>query len=170
MVFGEMIAADAGTIISLDQQEPIGVELTERHPRVVHVVEHPEFHGEPLCCTTRAATPRTVIAGLVPAIPIRETRGVRQYYVYILASRPGGAIYVGVTNDLVRRVYEHESGLVPGFTKRYGIDRRVYFEVYDTAYIAIQREKNIKHWPRGWKTRLIAQSNPAWRDPYQEIV
>jgi putative endonuclease len=54
---------------------------------------------------------------------------VRQYYVYILASRPGGAIYVGVTNDLVRRVYEHESGLVPGFTKRYGIDRRVYFEV-----------------------------------------
>jgi putative endonuclease len=114
--------------------------------------------------------PRTVIAGLVPAIPIRETRGVRQYYVYILARRPGGATYVGVTNDLVRHVYEHKSGLVPGFTKRYGIDRLVYFEVYDTAYNAIQREKNIKHWPRAWKTRLIAQSNPAWRDLYEEIV
>jgi putative endonuclease len=69
---------------------------------------------------------------------------MRQYYVYILASRPGGAIYVGVTNDLVRRVYEHKNRLVPGFTKRYGIDQLVYFEVYDTAYNAIQREKNIK--------------------------
>jgi putative endonuclease len=70
----------------------------------------------------------------------------------------------------MRRVYEHKNGLVPEFTKRYGIDRLVYFEVYDTAYNAIQREKNIKHWPRAWKTRLIAQSNPAWRDLYEEIV
>jgi putative endonuclease len=65
-----------------------------------------------------------------------------QYYVYILASRPGGAIYVGVTNDLIRRVYEHKNGLVPGFTKRYGIDQLVYFEIFDTAYNAIQREKH----------------------------
>ena len=96
--------------------------------------------------------------------------GTRSFYVYILASRIGGTLYVGVTNDLVRRVYEHKNRLVPGFTKRYGIDQLVYFEVYDTAYNAIQREKNIKHWPRAWKTKLIAQQNPTWRDLYEEIV
>ncbi len=111
-----------------------------------------------------------VIAGLVPAIPIREAQIMRQFYVYILASRPGGAIYVGVTNDLVRRVYEHKSGLVPGHTKRYGIKQLVHFEVYDSAYQAIQREKNIKHWPRVYKTRLIAEKNDTWRDLYDEIA
>jgi putative endonuclease len=94
----------------------------------------------------------------------------KQYYVYILASRPGGAIYVGVTNDLIRRVYEHRNGLVPGCTKRYGIDQLVHYEVFDSIYNAIQREKNIKHWPRAWKTKLIAQQNPTWRDLYEEIV
>ena len=94
---------------------------------------------------------------------------MRQFYVYILASRPGGAIYIGVTNDVVRRVYEHENKLVKGFTERYGIDKLVYFEVYDSPTAAIQREKNMKHWPRAWKTRLIAQSNPTWRDLYEEI-
>jgi putative endonuclease len=109
------------------------------------------------------------MAGLVPAIPIREAQTVRQFYVYILASRPGGALYVGVTNDLVRRVYEHKNGMVEGHTKRYGIDRLVHFEIYETAYQAIQREKNIKHWPRVWKTRLIGEKNDAWRDLYDEI-
>jgi putative endonuclease len=85
------------------------------------------------------------MAGLVPAIPIREAPRVRQFYVYILASRPGGAIYVGVTNDLIRRIYEHKNGMVEGHTKRYGIDRLMYYEVHETAYQAIQREKNIKH-------------------------
>ncbi|HWC94616.1 MAG TPA: GIY-YIG nuclease family protein [Pseudolabrys sp.] len=92
------------------------------------------------------------------------------FYVYILASRSGGAIYTGVTNDLVRRVYEHKNGLVPGHSKRYRIDKLVYFETYDSIYQAIQREKNMKHWPRAWKTRLIAQSNAEWRDLYEEIV
>src|SRR5215213_6157027 len=110
------------------------------------------------------------MAGLVPAIPLRHAQSVRQSYLYILASRPGGAIYVGVTSDLVRRVYEHRSGDVAGHTKRYGIDRLVYFEVYDAIRDAIQREKNLKHWPRAWKTRLIAESNPAWRDLYGEIA
>jgi putative endonuclease len=110
------------------------------------------------------------MAGLVPAIPIRETQGVRQFYVYILASRPGGALYVGVTNNLIRRVYEHKNKIVAGHTKRYRIDRLVYFEIYETAYDAIQREKNIKHWPRVWKTRLIAKENAAWRDLYGEIA
>ena len=106
----------------------------------------------------------------VPAIPIREAQRVRQFYVYILASRPGGAIYVGVTNDLVRRVYEHKNGMVEGHTKRYGIDRLVHFEVHETAYQATQREKNIKHWPRVWKTRLIGEKNDTWRDLYDEIL
>jgi putative endonuclease len=95
---------------------------------------------------------------------------VRQFFVYIRASRPGGANYVGGTNDLARRVYEHKKGLVEGFTKRYGIDQLVYFEAYETAYQAIQREKNIKHWPRAYKTRLIARQNDTWRDLYAEVV
>jgi putative endonuclease len=110
------------------------------------------------------------MAGLVPAIPIVETRSMRRFFVYILASRPGGAIYVGVTNDLVRRVYEHKQGFVPGHTKRYNISQLVYFEEYSAAQDALQREKNMKHWPRIYKTRLIGQSNPAWRDLYEEIA
>jgi len=95
---------------------------------------------------------------------------VGQFYLYILASRPGGAIYVGVTNDLVRRVSEHRSGLIEGHTKRYHIHQLVHFEVFSTARDAIQREKNIKHWPRAWKTRLIARTNPSWRDLFDEIA
>jgi putative endonuclease len=110
------------------------------------------------------------MAGLVPAIPINDTRRMRQFYVYILASRPGGAIYVGVTSDLVRRIFEHKQKLVQGHTKRYAIDKLVYFETYDSASTALQREKNMKHWPRAYKTRLIAQENPSWRDLYGEIA
>jgi putative endonuclease len=95
---------------------------------------------------------------------------VKQFYVYILASRRDGALYIGVTNDLVRRVYEHRQKITPGHTKRYQIERLVYFEVYDTAALAIQREKNIKHWPRAWKINLIEQSNATWRDLYNEIA
>ncbi len=92
------------------------------------------------------------------------------FWVYILASRPGGALYVGVTNDLIRRVYEHREGLVPGFTRRYCVKRLVYYEHHETALAAIQREKNIKHWPREWNIDLIVSMNPEWRDLYDEIV
>src|SRR5882762_7916092 len=110
------------------------------------------------------------MAGLVPAIPLRQALLMRQFYLYILASRPGGAIYIGVTNDLIRRVYEHRNRFVEGHTKRYHIHRLVYFEVFSTARDAIQREKNMKHWPRAWKTRLIVQTNPTWRDLFDEIA
>jgi putative endonuclease len=110
------------------------------------------------------------MAGLVPAIPIPDTPLMKPGYVYILASRPGGAIYVGVTGNLVKRVAEHKSGRVPGHTKRYGIDKLVHFEVYDDIRDAIQREKNMKHWARVYKTRLILESNPTWRDLYEEDV
>ncbi len=118
---------------------------------------------------TRHADTFLVMAGLVPAIPLGHAQAMRQFYVYILASRAGGAIYVGVTNDLVRRVYEHKNKFIKGFTERYGNDKLVYFELHESANAAI-REKNIKHWPRAWKTRLVAQSNPAWRDLYDEIA
>jgi len=91
-------------------------------------------------------------------------------WVYILASGPGGTLYVGVTNDLVRRIYEHRNSLVPGFTKRYGVKRLVYFEEHATAPLAIQREKNVKHWPREWKIDLIVSMNPDWRDLFDEIT
>ena len=94
----------------------------------------------------------------------------REYHVYILASRPGGSLYVGVTSDLVRRVYEHKQHAVDGHTKRYNIAQLVYFESYPSIEDAIQCEKNIKHWPRAWKTRLIVEKNPEWRDLFSEIA
>jgi len=95
---------------------------------------------------------------------------MREYYVYCLTSRPGGPLYVGVTSDLVRRIDEHRCGSVDGFTKRYGLKQLVYFESYEEVGLALQREKNIKHWPRAWKTRLIFDANPAWRDLYEDFV
>ena len=86
------------------------------------------------------------------------------YWVYILASKPGGTLYVGGTNNLVRRVYEH------GFAKRYGIKTLVYFEAHETIAAALQREKNIKHWSREWTIDLIIAGNPDWKDLYEEIV
>ncbi len=94
----------------------------------------------------------------------------REYWVYMLANRPNGTLYVGVTNDLRRRVYEHRISLADGFTKRYAICMLVYFERHETALAAIQREKNIKHWPRRWKVQLIIGFNPEWRDLYADIA
>ena len=81
-----------------------------------------------------------------------------------MASGKHGTLYVGVTNDLVRRGYEHKSKALPGFTSRYGVDRLVWFECYDEPLLAIAREKDIKKWRRDWKTRLIDESNPHWAD------
>ena len=85
-------------------------------------------------------------------------------------NRPNGILYVGVTNDLLRRITEHQEGLVPGFTKRYGLKSLVYFEVYDDIRLAIQREKNIKHRSRTWKVRLILTSNSVWNDLYDSLT
>ena len=90
-------------------------------------------------------------------------------WLYILASKPGGTLYVGVTNDLIRRVFEHRQGLVEGFTKRHNVKMLVYYERHETVPLAIQREKNIKHWSREWKIDLIVSLNPEWRDLYAEI-
>jgi putative endonuclease len=92
------------------------------------------------------------------------------YWVYILASKPGGTLYIGVTNDLVRRVYEHREGLAESFTKRHHVKTLVYFGQHETIAAALQREKNIKHWSREWKIDLIVAGNPDWRDLYEDIV
>ena len=90
--------------------------------------------------------------------------------VYLLASRPKGTLYVGVASDLVKRVYEHKQKLADGFTKKYGVDRLVWYERHETMESAIVREKQIKKWNRAWKIELIEQTNEAWRDLYEDIV
>jgi putative endonuclease len=96
--------------------------------------------------------------------------GSRSYYVYILASRIGGTLYIGVTNDLIRRVAEHRLKLAKGFTKKYDIFKLVYFEQFDDVENAIKREKRLKKWNRGWKIRLIEALNPNWDDLYASIA
>jgi len=91
------------------------------------------------------------------------------YYVYIIASRRDGAIYLGVTNNLVRRIYEHRTKAVPGFTSKYNITQLVWFEVYDDPISAITREKELKKWKRGWKVQLIEMDNPKCEDLYESI-
>jgi putative endonuclease len=103
----------------------------------------------------------------------RNTAAIRAsnvFYVYLLASRKQGTLYLGVTRDLVRRIYQHREKLTPGFTSRYDVRRLVWFEVYDDPVNATQREKEIKKWRRSWKIALIEKENPDWRDLYPEIT
>jgi putative endonuclease len=91
------------------------------------------------------------------------------YFVYLLASRRNGTLYLGVTKDLIRRTAEHKSGEIKGFSSRYGVKQSMWFEAYDNAPSAIKREKEIKKWRRVWKVALIEKENPEWRDLYGEI-
>jgi putative endonuclease len=94
----------------------------------------------------------------------------KYYYVYILASKPNGTLYIGMTDDLIRRVQEHKQGLIIGFTKTYGVKTLVYFEQTELVLSAIEREKQLKRWKRAWKIRLIKSVNPEWKDLYKELV
>jgi putative endonuclease len=91
------------------------------------------------------------------------------FYTYILASRRNGTLYVGVTSNLSRRVYEHREGIVQGFTTKYGVKMLVWYEGFATAFEAIAAEKRIKRWRRAWKLELIERENPQWRDLYLEF-
>ena len=93
-----------------------------------------------------------------------------QYYVYILASQRNGTLYIGVTSDLAKWVYEHKQNLVDGFSKKYNVHELVYYDVHYEIEEAITREKQIKKWNRQWKLRLIEEKNPGWKDLYDEIV
>ena len=94
----------------------------------------------------------------------------RQYYVYILASGMYGTLYTGVTNDLVRRVWEHRNDFVAGFSRECQTHRLVWYEVHESIYEAITREKRIKKWNRDWKVNLIQAMNPGWEDLYEAVV
>jgi len=91
-------------------------------------------------------------------------------WVYIMTNRPDGTLYVGVTSDIVRRIWQHRAGLVEGFTKRHGLTRLVYTERHETIQAAIARERRLKHWPRSWKIRLILSDNPSWTDLYDTLL
>lgn len=91
-------------------------------------------------------------------------------YIYILASQKNGTLYIGKTEDLVKRIYEHKNNLVDGFTKKYQVHNLVYFEKYDQIEEASLREKRLKEWKRSWKVELIEKNNPTWSDLYHEII
>ena len=98
------------------------------------------------------------------SLPARVARGVKHPVVYILASKPYGTLYIGVTSNLAARVEAHRNGSVDGFSKDYGVHTPVYYELHADMYEAIQREKRLKKWNRAWKIRLIEEKNPEWRD------
>jgi len=95
---------------------------------------------------------------------------MKTYYVYILASKRNGTLYIGVTNDLLRRVYEHKNNLISGFTEKYCVHRLVYYEQYSDIESALEREKHLKVWKRKWKIELIEKENPKWRDLYEDLM
>ena len=92
------------------------------------------------------------------------------YYVYILASRKYGTLYIGVTNDLIRRIYEHKDKSISGFTSQYDVDQLVWFDQTDDVMSAISTEKRVKRWNRAWKVALIEKTNPQWRDLYPGLL
>jgi putative endonuclease len=95
---------------------------------------------------------------------------MQEGWVYIMTNRPNGTLYIGVTSDLARRAWEHRNGAIEGFSKKYGLKSLVYAERHDDIRQAIQREKNVKHWSRAWKVRLILASNPEWQDLYDQLA
>jgi putative endonuclease len=114
------------------------------------------------------------MAGLVPAIHVFFTIVLDHRHmaawVYIMTNRRNGTLYIGVTNGLIRRVWEHRQGLGSSFVLRYGLARLVYFERHDDISVAIQRETSLKRWPRAWKVRLLAAENPEWNDLYPSLL
>jgi putative endonuclease len=117
------------------------------------------------------------MAGLDPAIHEiateqlpRQSLKMAEGWVYIMTNRPNGTLYIGVTDNITRRVWEHRQGLLEGFTKRYGLRRLVYAEHHDDIRQARQRERNLKHYPRAWKIRLVLVHNPDWQDLYDTLA
>jgi putative endonuclease len=107
----------------------------------------------------------------IPArVGVQKTFVMKTYYVYILATKRNGTLYTGVTSNLLRRVNDHKSAEIPGFTQRYHVHKLVYFETCGRIEDAIRREKLLKRWKRQWKLRLIEQANPQWRDLFDDLV
>ena len=104
------------------------------------------------------------------AMTVWGSRMEKRYFVYILASKRNGTLYIGVTNDLGRRVWEHREGLIDGFTKTYDVKILVHYEVFENVHDAIHRESRLKKWKREWKINLIQQSNLEWDDLYEKFL
>lgn len=94
----------------------------------------------------------------------------KAFYIYILANKRNGTLYIGVTSDLIKRIWEHKNKVIDGFSKKYGIDTLVYYEQHNSAESAINREKRLKDWNRKWKLKLIEKHNPEWKDLYTDIA
>lgn len=95
---------------------------------------------------------------------------MKNFYVYILCNKRNGTLYIGVTSELIKRIYEHKNNLVDGFTKKYNVHRLVWYEIHTTSETAINREKHIKKWKRKWKLELIEKNNPEWNDLYENFL
>jgi len=93
----------------------------------------------------------------------------KQFYVYMLVSKLNGTLYIGITSNLVQRIWQHKNKMVEGFTRKYNVNKLVYYEVHPNAESAITREKQMKKWRRSWKIRLIKEKNPDWKDLYDDI-
>lgn len=119
-----------------------------------------------MSCLRRIVTPAKAGAGIQEKTMSRD----HQYFLYILASRKNGTLYIGVTNNLLKRVHQHKTNLVKGFTEKYGVHRLVYFEQYGDIRYAINREKRMKRWKRQWKINLIEKDNPEWKDLFDELA
>jgi len=130
-----------------------------RHQKVVITGLDPVIHVFGNC---RARRPHPVAVGQAKV----ENDSMPGGWVYIVTSRPNRTLYVGVTSNLARRLWEHREGVADGFTKKYGLKRLVWVERHDDIRSAIRREHNLKHWPRGWKVQLILAGNPGWSDLY----
>ena len=105
-----------------------------------------------------------------PGLRRGDDVAMKQPCVYLLASRRNGTLFVGVTSDLVKRIWEHRNHVVDGFTKKYGVDKLVWYEPHDSMESAIRREKAIKEWKRAWKLDLIEKANPEWVDLYETLL
>lgn len=108
-------------------------------------------------------------AGCGANMGLRYHAGMKDGWVYLMTNKRDGALYLGVTSNLARRIWEHREGVIDGFTKTYDLKRLVWYERYDDIRLAIQRERTMKHWPRNWKLALIAEMNPDWVDLYEQL-
>ena len=117
-----------------------------------------------------AMTKKMSYSGLTRISASNYNQPMKTMYVYIITNKPQGTLYIGVTNNLVRRIYEHKNKIIDGFSAKYSLDKLVYYEIYNDEITAIQREKNLKKWNREWKVNLIESSNPLWLDLYDNIT
>jgi len=112
--------------------------------------------------------PKTI--NVIPAQAGIQNYPMKEYFVYILASKRNGTLYIGVTGNLLKRIHEHKDNLVKGFTQKYNVHNLVYYEIHHSVYRAITREKQMKKWNRQWKINLIEKSNPDWEDLYCNLT